>query len=121
MNTLALILQGLLALAFLASGVSKIAGVQFHRENFRRWRYPEWFMRVTGLVELTGAVGLAAGIFIPPITPFAALWLIATMLGAQYTHWIRTKDGQYAPSLVLLLLNLVVLVVNFSTLTATLV
>lgn len=47
-------LSGLVNLAFLMAGGTKLAGVEMHTENFARWGYPNWFKYVTGSVELMG-------------------------------------------------------------------
>lgn len=85
------IMQGLLVLAFLASGGQKLVGTEQIISEFARYGYPQWFMYFTGLVEVTGALGLLVGFFRPVVTPFAALLLVGTMLGALFTH-VRIGD-----------------------------
>jgi len=118
MQIIGLILQGLLGLAFLGAGGSKLIGVQRMRDSFEEWRYPQWFMRVTGAVELIGAIGLIIGFFVEGIAALAGLWLAATMLGAQYTHWIRVRDNKWQPSFVLLILSLAVFAIQINELSA---
>lgn len=85
------ILQGLLVVAFLAAGGQKLLGVESQVAEFDRYGYPLWFMYVTGIVEVTGALGLLVGFSRPVVTPFAALLIVGTMLGALFTH-VRIGD-----------------------------
>src|SRR5260221_12787834 len=54
----ALILQGLLAAAFLAAGGAKLAGVPTLVQLFDQIGAGQWLRIVTGLVEVAGAVAL---------------------------------------------------------------
>lgn len=113
MHILTIVLSSLLGLAFLMAGLTKLSGQQMHVDNFDKWKLPQWFRVVTGAVELVGAVGLAAGIWIDGLTAWAGLLLFATMLGAVLVH-IREKDSlkQSMPAAVLLLLSFIVTVVQ---------
>ena len=103
-----LAVQGLLALAFLMSGGSKLVGARMQVENFERWHYPQWFRPVVGTVEVLGAAGMVLGFWAPPAAFAAALWMGATMVGAVYTHLVRAKDRGYPAPGVLLVLAAVV-------------
>jgi len=72
----------LLALIFFSAGGSKLASPDAHMEAFLRWGYPGWFLYVTGLVEVAGAVLL----LIPTVRFYGAALLACTMLGATFTH-----------------------------------
>jgi uncharacterized membrane protein YphA (DoxX/SURF4 family) len=76
-----LAVTALVALTFAVTGSSKLADVAPSPENFARWGYSMTFMHVIGAVEIAGAVGL----LLPRLSPFAALGLIATMIGAART------------------------------------
>ncbi len=108
-------MQVLLGLAFLGAGGSKLAGVDQMVDEFDRYRYPQWFRIVTGLVEVSGALGMLAGIFRPVVAPFAGLLLAATMAGALATH-LRIKDpvAKMAPPTVLLILSTAVLAAHLT-------
>jgi len=75
-------LQGILAAAFLAAGLAKLAGVPFMVELFDQIGLGQWFRVATGVVEVTGAVAL----LIPGLASIGALWLGGTMVGAVATH-----------------------------------
>jgi uncharacterized membrane protein YphA (DoxX/SURF4 family) len=93
-----------LAAAFLAAGLSKLAGVPMMVDLFDRIGVGQWFRYVTGLVEIGGA----ALLLIPGLAGAGAALLAATMVGAVLTHLAILGDSP-AAALVLLALNLVVL------------
>ena len=97
-------LQLVLAAAFLAAGLSKLAGVPMMVDLFDRIGVGQWFRYVTGLVEIGGA----ALLLIPGLAGAGAALLAATMVGAVLTHLAILGDSP-AAALVLLALNLVVL------------
>ena len=105
--------QILLVPAFLGAGSQKLAATDQMTEEFDRYGYPQWFRIFTGAVEMTGAAGMLLGLFRPAVTPFAALLLSATMVGALATH-IRLGDPakNLAPPATLLTLSAMVLVTH---------
>lgn len=44
-------IQGLLGVAAIAAGGTKLIGADMHVENFDRFSYPQWFRLVVGAVE----------------------------------------------------------------------
>ena len=109
------ILQGLLVLVFFVSGGQKLLGFEQLVVEFGRYGYPLWFMYVTGLVEVTAALGLLVGLFRPSITPLAALLLVGTILGALFTH-VRIEDAlqEMIGPTVLLLIAATVLALSYA-------
>ena len=112
MDTAATIIQVLLALVFLAADGSKLAGAHKQIANFKRYGYPQGFRLVTGAVEVVGAVGMFAGLFIEEIAIAAAVWLGITMVGAAYTDARHSPPATVAAPLVLLALNAAVIVLR---------
>ncbi|MGF1470683.1 MAG: DoxX family protein [Rubrobacteraceae bacterium] len=110
MGILTIILQVVLGLVFLGAGGSKLAGTQQMVGMFEHFKYPRWFMYFTGIVEVTGALAVLAGIFVPVLAVLGGLLLAATMVGALATH-IRVGDpgSMMAPPAILLVLAIVVL------------
>ncbi|MCQ6559393.1 DoxX family protein [Paenibacillus mendelii] len=105
MNIVTIILQSLLLLAFLFSGLSKIAGAKMQVEVFRHIKLPQWFRVFTGFVQVAGAAGLLAGFWDKGMLSLAALWIGCTMLGAVLSH-IRVNDPikqMFAPFLLMIL------------------
>jgi uncharacterized membrane protein YphA (DoxX/SURF4 family) len=90
----------LLALAFAAAGLAKLAGVPQMIQVFDAIGMGQWFRYATGAVEVIGAVL----ILIPVTGFFGALLLTATMVGAVATHLVLI-GGSSVPALVLGLLS----------------
>jgi len=86
----------LLALAFGAAGVAKLAGVPQMVQVFDAVGFGQWFRIVTGVVELAGA----ALLLVPATGFFGGVLLLATMVGAVGTHLVLI-GGNPVPALVL--------------------
>lgn len=74
-----------LAAIYAVAGGAKLLGVGLMVERFQLWGYSDVLMRVVGMLELMGAIGLA----IPRVASPAAVGLMLLMLGAVYTHLFR--------------------------------
>lgn len=116
MNVVLWILQVLLALVFVASGVMKSF---LPKERFReRLPYVDDFsqaqMRGIGVLELLGGIGIvlpwATGIA-PVLTPLAAAGLAITMILAAAVH--RRRKEPFAVNLVLVAMAVIVAVGRF--------
>jgi putative oxidoreductase len=86
----------LLALAFGAAGIAKLAGVPQMVQVFDAIGLGQWFRYLTGAVEVVGAVLL----LVPATGFFGGLLLGATMVSAAATH-VLLIGGNPAPALVL--------------------
>ncbi|MCT9929878.1 DoxX family protein [Planotetraspora sp. A-T 1434] len=85
-------LQALIALFLIAgSALPKFAGQKDAVETFTLIGWGQWFRYVTGVVELTGAIGL----LIPRLAGAAATGLIGLMAGAALTQ-ILVLDPAWA-------------------------
>ena len=102
MEIITYILQGILALLFLMAGFGKVTGSKMHVEAFTHWRLPQWFRVVTGVVELTGAVLLIIGFWVPFSALAGSLLLGVTGIGGVLTH-IRAKDSVKDTAMILVL------------------
>ena len=71
-------LSVLTALAFIAAGGSKLAGVPAMVEIFDKVGFGQWFRYFTGLLEVTAAIGL----LIPRYAFYAAVALAVVIIGA---------------------------------------
>lgn len=89
--------QSLIAALFLMAGVGKLAGAEMHVKLFAAIGLGQWFRYVTGAIEVASAVLL----FVPSLARFGALALIATMIGAIFTH-LFVIGGNPAMPIVLL-------------------
>jgi uncharacterized membrane protein YphA (DoxX/SURF4 family) len=90
----------LIALIFLASGTAKLIPLEFEVVAFERWGYPMWFMTLTGVLEVAGAVGA----LIPRLSALSCLALAGLMLGAVGTHVLNAEWPMLAAALVILTL-----------------
>ena len=119
MNSALWIIQGILALAFLAAGttrltrpIEKLAAQMGWVRDFR----PST-VRLIGGLEVLAAVGLIlpplVGV-LPWLAPLAATGLVALMLGAAATHLRRHEMGAIAANAVLLALAAFVAVGRFT-------
>jgi uncharacterized membrane protein YphA (DoxX/SURF4 family) len=102
MNVVLWIVAGLLALAFVAAGLTKLGWVE---------DFSPASVKGIGAVEVLAAIGLilpaALGV-VPVLVPLAALGLVALMAGAAVTHARRKETPMIAINLVLLVLAVVV-------------
>jgi putative oxidoreductase len=115
MDILSIVLQGLLALAFLMAGLGKVTGSKMHVEGFNHWRLPQWFRVVTGIVEFVGAAALISGFWEHSWAAAGALLLGVTSIGGILTH-IRVKDSfkQTLPIVFLGILSFIVFFIRVS-------
>ena len=122
MSTALLVLQILLALVFLFSGVMKLSQPKEKIAEKMAWAedFSPGQIKLIGLLELLGAIGLVLPLvfgILPALVPLAAVGLALTMAGAAFTH-LRRKEGSMAiPSIVLLVLLLFVAYNQFTSLT----
>jgi putative oxidoreductase len=89
----------LLAVAFVFSGISKLAGPSAMRwaERFAGWGYPDNAQYVVGVLEILGGLG----VLIPKWRRGAAAILVALMIGALGTHAVNAEFPRLIPPLVL--------------------
>jgi uncharacterized membrane protein YphA (DoxX/SURF4 family) len=107
------VIQGLLAVAFLGAGASKLS--QPKEKLLKNMAWVEDFsqpaVRLIGTAEALGAIGVVVpaltGI-LPWLTPLAAVGLVLLMVGAALTHLRRKEYGNIAINAVLLVLAAVV-------------
>lgn len=98
-------LSGLLAALYLFAGVTKLAGMQMHVQQFTHWNYPMWFMYAVGAWETLGAILL----LVPRTSFYAAILLAINMAGAVYTTAIRVGEARTSivPAILFVLLVVV--------------
>jgi hypothetical protein len=115
MTVLSIVLQSLLVLYYLFSGVSKVAGVKYWADIFNHLGLPNWFRVVTGFVQLVGAVVLIIGYWYAEAVTWAGIWLGITMLLACLAHF-RVKDpiGKTAPAFVFAVINIILIIININ-------
>jgi putative oxidoreductase len=92
-------LSGIVAMAFLAAGGSKLAGATAMVELFDKVGLGQWFRYVTGLLEVVGAIGL----LISRYAFYAAALLAMVMVGAIIAHVTVLGTSPAAPVVLLVL------------------
>jgi uncharacterized membrane protein YphA (DoxX/SURF4 family) len=113
------IVSGLLALAFLAAGIMKVARPHAKTVEGMPWAedFPAPAVRTIGILEILGAIGLilpALTGILPILTPIAAVGLALIQVGAIVVH-VRRKEYKVIPgNLVLLALALFVAIARFA-------
>ncbi|GAB3634880.1 hypothetical protein GCM10027422_04700 [Hymenobacter arcticus] len=100
-------MQGLLAFAFIASGINKFLHSEATVTNFSGMGVPGWFAYLIAGAEVLGGIGL----LVPRTVRPAALGLIIIMLGAVFMHATKIPGGlaKGVPAIALLVLLFVVL------------
>jgi len=94
----------LASLTFAKAGYGKFADAAGWQYWFQQWGFAPWFATVIGVVELGGAILL----LVPRLAPYAAVVLIAVMLGAFYTVSTNETDlSQVDPVINMLLAGIV--------------
>jgi uncharacterized membrane protein YphA (DoxX/SURF4 family) len=103
LNTTFWILQGLLAVVFLAAGTTKLASSQMQVVFFQKIGLGQWFRYCTGGLEVIGATL----VLVPRTAGFGATLLGMTMVGAVDVHLLIT-GGNPLPSIALLIVAVAV-------------
>jgi len=81
-NIITWILAGILALAFISSGIPKLLGVEMQIKNLESWGYPLWFRFPIGLAEVVFAIAL----LIPRYRKITIYGIFIWTLAAVITH-----------------------------------
>ena len=119
MNVALWIAQALLASMFLMAGVMKLIKPKKDlREKLGDWidQYTGSTLKLIGLLELLGAVGLLVPIgldILPILTPLAAIGLAMTMVGAIKIHADRKEHDKVKMNVALMTLALFIAVGRF--------
>jgi uncharacterized membrane protein YphA (DoxX/SURF4 family) len=103
------IVQGLLTLVFLfAGGIKLVLPIEAMTEQ-ATVPLPGWFLRLIGLAEVLGAVGLILPGLLrirPGLTPLAASGLVIIMIGATVITLAGFVPGGVGPTLIPLVVGL---------------
>ena len=94
----------ILALAFVAAGSAKLAGVEMMVTTYETIGVGQWFRYLTGIIE----VGSAVLLFTPGKQAWGAALLVCTMIGAVLAHLFILGPGS-SPAIILGALSAVVL------------
>ena len=103
-----IVLTVLLSLAFLATGIMKLAGAEMAKAGFEGWGYPIVFMYFVGLCEVAGAIGL----WLRRFSYAAKICIILLMAGAVLTHLVFDTIVEAVTPLILIILTAVTLMLH---------
>jgi uncharacterized membrane protein YphA (DoxX/SURF4 family) len=101
---LLLAIKILVSVAFLGAGLSKLVGVEMMVATFEKIGFGQWFLYLTGLIEVGSVILLWLG----SKQVFGAVLLVCTMLGAVLTHYFILGPSA-VPAIVLGLLSAYIL------------
>ena len=110
MDTLAWILQGLLAFTFLIAGFIKATQSKvFIKEKLGPWAddFPLGLIKMLGLTQILTALGLVLPMLMNKytnLTPIAAGVLMFIMVGAVFTHFKRKEYKEMLPPTIMLIM-----------------
>jgi uncharacterized membrane protein YphA (DoxX/SURF4 family) len=90
----------LLCIAFLGAGTAKLTAQPMMTMEFAAFGYPQWFMYVTGLIEIVGAILVV----VPRTSRIGASLLVCVMVGAIFSHLTHGQAGMIGAPVVLLVL-----------------
>ena len=99
-----LVLEVVLGVFFLVSGVMKVVGHPHMTREFKRFQYPFWLMRLAGILEVIAAPGLLLGYWLPWWTLLGGVILCGVMVGATYTNFVKRPPAFGWGTLVILAL-----------------
>ena len=88
MNIAGWVVQAILSILFVLASLGKLTSAPGVVDMFRNWGLPDGFHLAIGGLELAGAIGL----LVPRLAGYAALGLVAVMLGAAGTH-LKAGEG----------------------------
>src|SRR6267143_3279581 len=97
------ILSGLVALAFIGAGGSKLAGAAAMVEVFDKVGLGQWFRYFTGLLEVAAGIGL----LISRYAFYAAVLLAMVMVGAIIAHITVLGSSPAAPVVLFVLTGVI--------------
>jgi uncharacterized membrane protein len=109
MNIVLWIIQALLALFFLVSGIIKLSTRKEKLEESQPWAkdFVQGQVRGIGILEVLGALGLVvpqALDIMPGLTVLAAAWLAIMMIAAAWVHLRRGEMRNIVLNVVLVVL-----------------
>ena len=96
-------LSGLVALAFVAAGTSKLAGAAAMVDLFDKVGLGQWFRYFTGLLEVAAGIGLLVSRY----AFYAAVLLAIVMVGAIIAHLTVLGSSPAAPAILLVLSGII--------------
>lgn len=106
------VLPGILIITFTIVGYGKLSGARAYHFAFIRWRLPQSFRIITGIIELLGAFLLIIGIWFYTFTFIGSFLLLMVCIGGLLVH-LANKDRieDMAPIMLLGLISIIYIAV----------
>ncbi|WP_407839264.1 DoxX family protein [Streptomyces sp. DSM 116496] len=105
------VVAGLLTLTLAASATFTLQRNPAIIESMGKVGVPDSWLPRLATLKAAGAIGLVAGLWLPPLGIAAAIGVTLYFLGAILTH-LRAKDYNFAPAAVLTLVAVAALVLR---------
>ncbi|ARV45290.1 hypothetical protein BCV50_09820 [Bacillus subtilis] len=113
---ISIIMKASLAVFMLAGGIIKVLRVPFQVEHWRHYQYPLWFLTVTGILEITGALAMTAGIWNRYAAFGAGVLFVVLMAGAVHAHIFRARQSvlMTIPAMICLIVSIIIIIWEFT-------
>ncbi|MDO8223890.1 DoxX family protein [Bacillus cabrialesii] len=101
-----------LAAFMLAGGIIKVFRVPFQVEHWRHYQYPLWFLTVTGILEIAGALAMTVGIWNRYAAFGAGALFVVLMAGAVHAHMFRARQSVFMtiPAMICLIVSIMIMI-----------
>ncbi|MGY0700209.1 DoxX family protein [Bacillus subtilis] len=105
-----------LAVFMLAGGTIKVSRVPFQVEHWRHYQYPLWFLTVTGILEIAGALAMTAGIWNRYAAIGAGVLFVVLMAGAIHAHMFRARQSviMAIPAMICLIVSIMIIMGSYT-------
>ncbi|MGM0950849.1 MAG: DoxX family protein [Bacillota bacterium] len=109
---ISMIMKASLAVFMFAGGIIKVFRVPFQVEHWRHYQYPLWFLTVTGILEIAGALAMTAGIWNRYAALGAGVLFIVLMTGAVHAHMFRARQSvlMTMPAMICLIASIMIII-----------
>ncbi|AUS12837.1 hypothetical protein BG616_02600 [Bacillus subtilis] len=110
---ISIILKVSLAVFMLVGGIIKVSRVPFQVEHWQHYQYPLWFLTVTGILEIAGALAMTAGIWNRYAALGAGVLFVVLMAGAIHAHIFRARQSvlMTIPAMICLIVSIMIIMV----------
>lgn len=113
MNITIAIFQIVFIVFFSITGAFKLLAHHHMVEEFEKFTYPHWLMRLAGALELVAAAFLILGFWNPSYAALGSSLLTTVMIGACYTNFVK-RPAAYGWGTMVILLLCAALAAHFS-------
>ncbi|WP_342412062.1 DoxX family protein [Bacillus sp. FSL K6-1560] len=105
-----------LTVFMLAGGIIKVSCVPFQVEHWRHYQYPLWFLTVTGILEIAGALSMTAGIWNRYAAIGAGVLFVVLMAGAIHAHMFRARQSviMAIPAMICLIVSIMIIMGSYT-------